>query len=79
MTVVSSKDFKIHQDKYLELALNERVFIKNGNHMLFITNADEDSDEDLEEIMEYLNAKSHKGNAIPFDVAFEEIESFIGK
>ena len=35
--------------------------------------------EELEEIREYRKAKSHKGNAIPFEKAFEEIETFIGK
>ena len=77
MTVVSSKEFKIHQDKYLELAINERVFIKKGNYTFFVTNADED--EELEEIMEYRNAKSLKSDAIPFEEAFEEIEAFIQK
>ena len=79
MTVVSSKDFKIHQDKYLDMAINERIFIKKGNQMFFVTNANEEFIEDLDDIMEYRNAKSHKGNAIPFDAAFEEIEAFIGK
>jgi len=44
MTVVSSKEFATFQDKYLDLALSERVFIKKGNHTLFIANADEDDD-----------------------------------
>jgi len=35
--------------------------------------------EELEEIKEYRKAKSHKGNAIPFEKAFEEIEAFIEK
>ena len=35
--------------------------------------------EELEEIKEYRKAKSHKGDAIPFDKAFEEIETFVRK
>ena len=35
--------------------------------------------EELEEIREYRKAKSHKGNAIPFEKAFEEIETVAGK
>ena len=79
MTVVSSKEFSTNQEKYFEMALNERIFIKKGNHLFFVTNANEYYDEELEEIMEYRNAKSHKSNAIPFDVAFDEIETFINK
>jgi aminopeptidase-like protein len=30
--------------------------------------------EELEEIKEYRKAKAHKGDAIPFDLAFSEIE-----
>ena len=30
--------------------------------------------EELDEIKEYRKAKSHKGNAIPFEQAFKEIE-----
>ena len=41
MTVVSSKEFVSNEDKYFDLALNERVFIKKGNKMFFVTNADE--------------------------------------
>ena len=77
MTVVSSKEFATHQDKYLEMAISERIFIKKGNNMLFVTNANED--EELEDIMEYRKAKSYSGDAIPFELAFDEIESFIKK
>ena len=75
MTLVSSKEFVNNEDKYFDLAVSERVFVKKGNHTFFIANADEE----LEEIMEYRNAKSYKGNAIPFEAAFDEIESFISK
>ena len=33
--------------------------------------------EELEEIKEYRKAKIHKGNAIPFEQAFSEIEDII--
>ncbi|MDZ4203216.1 MAG: hypothetical protein U1C46_00225 [Bacteroidales bacterium] len=33
--------------------------------------------EELDEIREYRKAKSHKGNAIPFEQAFSEIEAVI--
>lgn len=33
--------------------------------------------EELDEIKEYRKAKAHKGNAIPFDQAFREIEEAV--
>lgn len=33
--------------------------------------------EELEDIKEYRKAKSHKGNAIPFEQAFREIEDAV--
>ncbi len=33
--------------------------------------------EELEEIKEYRKAKAHKGNAIPFEQAFKEIEEAV--
>ena len=35
--------------------------------------------EELDEIREYRKAKAHKGNAIPFEKASEEIEAFSKK
>ena len=75
MTIVSSKEFANNQDKYLDLAINERVFIQKGNHTFFVTNVNED--EELEEIVAYRKAKSYKGDTIPFELAFDEIEAFI--
>ena len=75
MTAVSGKEFASHQEKYFDLAINERVYIKKDNYMFFVANADEE----LDEIIEYRKAKSHKSDAIPFDMAFAEIESFISK
>ncbi len=35
------------------------------------------ADSELDEIKEYRSAKAHKGNAIPFEQAFREIEDTI--
>jgi len=35
--------------------------------------------EELEEIREYRKAKLYRGKAIPFEQAFNEIETFLGK
>ena len=45
MTVVSSKEFATNHDKYLELALNERIFIRKGIHTFSVAYADEDEDD----------------------------------
>jgi predicted transcriptional regulator len=44
MTLISSREFVTNQKKYFDLAVNERVFVKRGNHTLFIANADTDDD-----------------------------------
>jgi len=37
MTVVSSKDFAINQEKYFEMALNEQVFVQKGENIYLFT------------------------------------------
>ena len=37
MTVVSSKEFASHQDKYFEIAMEEQVYIQNGVNMFLLT------------------------------------------
>ena len=39
MTVVSSKEFSTHQKKYLELALNQFVYIEDDNQMFIVAKA----------------------------------------
>jgi hypothetical protein len=36
MTVVSSKEFTTNQDKYFDMALDEQVYIENGNNMFLL-------------------------------------------
>lgn len=53
MTAVSNTKFATNQDKYLEAALNEQVFIKKDRHLFIVTNADEDESEyDYEDLMD---------------------------
>jgi len=40
MTVVSSKEFAINEDKYFDLAMNEQVFLKKGDNMFVLTHSD---------------------------------------
>jgi len=50
MTVINSTEFRNHQDKYLEMALNERIFIRKDNNMFSITatNDYDETDEGIE-------------------------------
>jgi len=41
MTVVSSKEFAINEDKYFDLAMNEQVFVQRDNIMFIVTRANE--------------------------------------
>ena len=39
MTVVSSKEFVSHEDKYFDMAMNEQIFVQRGNVMFLVTRA----------------------------------------
>ena len=52
MTIINSKEFKTHQDKYLELALNEHVYIKQGNNMFIVTSVNNEDEEDFADLEE---------------------------
>ena len=41
MTVVSSKEFAINEDKYFDLAMNEQVFVQRDNVMFIVSRANE--------------------------------------
>ena len=40
MTVISSKEFATNQNKYFELAINEQVYIENGEDVFHLTHTD---------------------------------------
>ena len=41
MTVVSTKEFNTHQPKYFEMAINERVYVQNGDYTFIVRKASE--------------------------------------
>ena len=43
MIVVSSKDFATNQNKYFDMAMNERVFVQRGNSMFHLACSNEDT------------------------------------
>jgi len=42
MTVVSSKEFAINEDKYFDLAMNEQVFVQRDNIFFMVKNMEPD-------------------------------------
>ena len=60
MTVVSTKEFKTNMEKYLELAFNERIFIKEGSNMFIFTNIESENDED--DYVDFLEAKAYEND-----------------
>jgi hypothetical protein len=41
MTIVNSKEFAINEDTYLDMAMNDEVFVQRGNMMFIVARADE--------------------------------------
>ena len=41
MTVVSSKEFAINENKYFDMAMNEQVYVQRDNIMFIVTRANE--------------------------------------
>ena len=65
MTVVSSKEFAINQDKYLDKAEIEQVYIQRGDCMFIVSRSPEkykEPDDDLKRAvsMEVVRERLHK-------------------
>ena len=68
MTVVSTKEFNTHQEKYLDMAVNEKVYIQRDDCIFIVTRATEpartykEPDEDLRRAitMEELRVSAHE-------------------
>jgi len=69
MTVVSSKEFVTNENKYFDMALNERVFIKRGNQMFIVTR----------DTKEYLEPDEDFRRAITIDELFDTVKENIRK
>jgi hypothetical protein len=48
MTIISSNEFFINQEKYFGMALNEQVFVQKGENMFAVSIANELQNECLE-------------------------------
>ena len=47
MIVINSKEFATNQDKYFNLALDEKVFVKKGGNMFIVYNTNNHIQEDM--------------------------------
>jgi hypothetical protein len=70
-TVVSSKEFATNQDKYLEMALNEHIFIKQGNNMFIVTGVNDEDEED------YADLEEAKARANDESTSADEFQQFL--
>jgi len=73
MTVVSSKEFVINEDKYFDLALNEQVYVQRNNIMFIVTRANENKKKNR------LKPDDHLRRAITFDELLERTYEDIHK
>ena len=48
MTVVSSKEFTINDDKYFDLAMNEQVFVQRENIMFIVTKVNDTKEKHIQ-------------------------------
>ena len=65
MTVVSPKEFNINQEKYLDMAIDGKVYIQREDFMFIVTRSPEkykEPDEDLRKAvsMEVVRDRLHK-------------------
>ena len=47
MTVVTTKEFNANQEKYFDLALNERVFVQKGDNLFFVQGVAQNNEPDM--------------------------------
>ena len=52
MTVVSTKEFNAHQDMYLDMALDEDIFVKRGDLTYLVSIADNGYSSEYDEVLE---------------------------
>jgi hypothetical protein len=52
MTVVSTKEFNAHQDMYLDMALDEDIFVKRGDLTYSVSIADNGYSSEYDEVLE---------------------------
>ena len=72
MTVVSTREFNTHQEKYFDLAINEQVYIKRGSNMFMVSRANEPE-------IAYKEPDDDLRRAITKDELLEDLYAYIDK
>jgi len=73
MTVVSTKEFNTHQEKYFDLAKNnEQVFIQGGDCMFIVSRANESTGK-------YKEPDADLRRAIPMEQVRDSVIAYIRK
>ena len=58
MTVVNSREFATNQKKVYNLALNERVVIKRGKNLFYLTRATFEGDDEASDLADAMAAEN---------------------
>ena len=70
MTVVSSKEFAAHQEKYYDLAVNGQICIRNGNNMFQLVSANmNDTEKPITEKKQQPSSRHHQAEMLGCDPA----------
>ena len=77
MTVVSSKEFMVNQKKYFDMAIMEKIGIKNGENMFYLTHSLVDKTNTNKQV--YLEPDDDLRNAITMEELRESVHEHIHK
>ena len=72
MTAVSRKEFNTHQDRYFEIAINEQVYVQNGEYTFIVKRADEPK-------RKHKKPDEKLRRAVTMDVVKERLQTHIHK
>ena len=77
MTVISGKEFAVNQQKYFDMAITEKIGIKNGENMFHLMYHSTDKTDVYEPV--YLEPDDDLRNAITMDELLDSTIEFIHK
>ena len=64
MTVVSTKEFNTNQAKFYNLAINERVVIKRGKNLFYLTCASISDDDEASDLADAITAETDENISV---------------
>jgi len=77
MTVINSKEFATNQNKYFDMAMNERIFVQRGDSMFHLRYANDDDTTVKERV--YYEPDEDFYRSITMDELRERTHEFIHK